>query len=148
MTTVFKKYAAILIPAFVIIVGGIQALEAEPTWTGVITFILLLLSAALTFGVKLVDAKWAGILKTGIPIIATILAVILPFVTQGTFTIHNIPLVLIAVLQAIGTELGVYIRTDDETTPDQAAVLVPTGLPSTAQPAALSGVTVPTENQG
>lgn len=112
MDSTFKKYAGILLPAFVLIAGGVQALEKEPTAVGAITFLILLAGAVGTFGVKLVDTKWQGILKTGIPIVTALLAALIPLVVNHEISWVNAPLILVALANVLATELGVQIRTN------------------------------------
>ena len=115
MNTVFQKYAAALLPFVVLIVGASQTIINHPLdWVANLTFGLLVLGAIATYIVKLIpDAAWQGRTKTGIAILTTIIAAVLPFIVPGGFSPSaSIPILIIAVLNALATELGVQIRID------------------------------------
>ena len=114
MNTVFQKYAAALLPFLVLVVGASQTVLKDPlNWVSNITFAILILGAIVTYVVSLVpDAAWQGRLKTGVAIITTILAAVLPFLLpNGINPSASIPVVVVAILNALATELGVQIRT-------------------------------------
>jgi hypothetical protein len=114
MNTTLQKYAAALLPFFVLVVGASQTVLKDPTdWQADITFLILVLGAVATFVVKLIPSlKWQGALKTGIAILTTILSAVLPFVLPGGFDPSvSVPIIIVAVLNAISTEFGVQIRT-------------------------------------
>jgi O-antigen/teichoic acid export membrane protein len=117
VSTIFQKYAAALLPFFILVVGASQTVlkfGQEPDWNAIITFAIVVLGAVLTFIVKLVAARWQGALKTGIAILTTILSALLPFVLPGGFDpAANVPVIIVAVLNALATEFGVQIRTGD-----------------------------------
>jgi hypothetical protein len=115
MSTVFQKYAAALLPFFILVVGASQTvLKAPIDWNATITFGILVVGAVATFIVKLVPLKWQGALKTGIAILTAILSAILPFVLPGGFDPSvNWPIIIVAILNALATEFGVQIRTTE-----------------------------------
>ena len=117
MSTIFQKYAAALLPFFILVVGASQTVlkfGQAPDWNAIVTFAIVVLGAVLTFVVKLVAARWQGALKTGIAILTTILSALLPFILPGGFDPSvNVPVIIVAVLNAIATEFGVQIRTGD-----------------------------------
>jgi hypothetical protein len=113
VSNVFQKYAAALLPFFVLVVGASQTVVKDPTnVVGDVTFGILVLGAVLTFIVKLVPSvRWQGILKTGIAVVTTIASALLPFLLPGGFVPDvQVPIVIVAVLNAIATEFGVQIR--------------------------------------
>lgn len=141
--TAFEKYAAILLPAFVLVFGGLQALEQNETWVGLITFLILVAGAIGTFVSKLVDAKWAGIFKTGIPILTAVLSALIPLVVNHEITKANVPMIVTSILQVILTEVGSQIRSNalidaGTATPGVAANItsLPPEAPSTPSPSA------------
>lgn len=120
MSTIFQKYAAALLPFFILVVGASQTVlhfgaDQPVDWNAIITFAIVVLGAIVTFIVKLLpSAKWQGALKTGVAILTTILSALLPFVLPGGFDPDvSVPIIIVAVLNAIATEFGVQIRTSD-----------------------------------
>lgn len=140
MSTIFQKFAAALLPFFILVIGASQTvLKPGPVdWNAVIVFAILVLGAVVTFIVKLLPGTWQGGLKTGIAIITTILSALLPFVLPGGFDLSvNVPIIIVAVLNALATEFGVQIRTTpvavtNGLTPDPDSV--PKHLATAAQP--------------
>jgi hypothetical protein len=133
MNTVFQKYAAALLPFFILVVGASQTvLKAPIDWNATITFGIVVAGAVATFIVKLVPIKWQGALKTGVAILTAILSALLPFVLPGGFDPSvNWPIIIVAVLNALATELGVQVRTDP---------VVATGAGTVADPAVVTSV--------
>lgn len=113
MNTVFKHYAAALLPFFILVIGASQTvLHAGFNLQVDIPFAVLVLGAIITFIVQLLPSGWQGALKTGVAIVTTILSALLPFVLPGTVHLsQSVPVVAIAILNAIATEFGVQIRT-------------------------------------
>jgi hypothetical protein len=112
-SNVFAKYAAALLPFFILTIGASQTVLKDPTnWQGDLVFGILVLGAVGTFIVKLVPSiAWQGALKTGIAVVTTILSALLPFVLPGGFDPSvSVPIIIVAVLNALSTELGVYVR--------------------------------------
>lgn len=130
MSTIFQKYAAALLPFFILVIGASQTVlkEGPVDWVAILTFAILVLGAVVTFIVKLLpSATWQGALKTGIAILTTILSALLPFVLPGGFDPSvNVPIIIVAVLNALATEFGVQIRTTQVTStgvaPDPASL--------------------------
>jgi hypothetical protein len=127
MNTAFQKYAAALLPFAVLVIGASQTvLHAGFNLQVDIPFAVIVLGAILTFVVRLLPAGWQGGLKTGIAIVTTILSAALPFVLPGTVHLSaSVPVVVVAILNALATELGVQIRTN----PIDAGTAVP-GVPA------------------
>ena len=116
MNTVFQKYAAALLPFLVLVVGASQTVLQDPlNWVSNVTFLILVFGAIVTYVVKLVpDVAWQGRVKTGVAIVTTILVAVLPFLIPSGFDPSaTIPVLIIAILNALATELGVQIRVDD-----------------------------------
>lgn len=113
MSTIFQKYAAALLPFFVLVIGASQTVLHRPIdWNATIVFAILVLGAVVTYIVKLLPGKWQGALKTGVAILTTILSALLPFILPGGWvTGVNLPIVIVAILTALATQLGVAIRT-------------------------------------
>lgn len=114
MSTIFQKYAAALLPFFILVIGASQTVftGSGQDWNAITNFAILVLGAVVTYVVPLLASKWQGGLKTGIAILTTILTAILPFVLTGGWDPNvNTPILLVAVLNALATEFGVQIRT-------------------------------------
>ena len=120
MNTVFQKYAAALLPFAVLVVGASQTVLQDPTnWLNNLLFAIIVLGAVVTYIVKLIpDAAWQGRAKTGVAIVTTILTAVLPFVLPGGFDpAASLPVIIVAILNALSTELGVQIRADSTVLP-------------------------------
>jgi hypothetical protein len=113
MNTIFQRYAASLLPFFVLVTGAATTIWNKPlNWNADITFLIVVLGAVVTYIVALSPGKWQGKLKTGIAILTTLLAAVLPFVLPGGFKPESsIPVILVAVFNALSVEFGVQIRT-------------------------------------
>lgn len=112
-TTPFATYAAVLLPAIALILTGLQAVEKAPgDWTVIVSFALLVLGAVGSYGVRLLPTGWQGRTKVLITVAAGLLASLVPFITPGGFDPNVDSLIIVnAVLQALGVQLGVDIRT-------------------------------------
>lgn len=117
--SIFQKYATAIFSFAVLAIGGFQALVAVlgaghttgQLITSVAVFAVLIVGGIATFGVPLLEAKWQGAVKTGIALFTTLVAAVLPFATKGHFDVKtDLPLVVLAVLNAIATEFGIQIR--------------------------------------
>lgn len=116
MSTIFQKYAAALLPFFVLVFGASATVfpkAGEPVdWNATAQFVVLVLGAVVTYLVPLLSAKWQGAAKTGVAIAAAIVSALLPFVLPGGFDPSvSVPVIIVAVLNVLSTELGVQIRT-------------------------------------
>jgi len=114
MNSTLQRYAAVLLPFFVLTVGATDTVLKHPgDLTVTVPFAILVLGAIGTYVAKLLDAKWQGGLKTGIAIATTILSAVLPFILPGGFDpAVSVPVIIVAVLNALATQLGVAIRVD------------------------------------
>lgn len=114
MNTVIQKYAAALLPFLLFVVGAIQAvlpggIALDEAWQ----LAALVAGAIATFFVPLVDGAWSGILKVGAALVAALATAIIPFVIPGgVWDGTALLVVVIAVLNALATQLGVSIRLD------------------------------------
>jgi hypothetical protein len=131
VSTVFQKYAAALLPFFILVIGASQTVLKEPVdWNAIITFAILVLGAIVTFIVRLLPSRWQGALKTGVAILTTILSALLPFILPGGFDPSvNVPIIIVAVLNALATELGVQIRRDEPLPGAPGTVADPASVP-------------------
>lgn len=123
-TSIFQKYAPILLSAGTAVFAGYQTLTSQPvTTTSFVVFLSLLLTTATTYVLPLTRGKYAGWLKIAFEILGVLFAVALPFFTQnGTLTKANWLLFAVAVGKALLTHFGIKIRTDAALPAAQAAV--------------------------
>lgn len=111
----FTRYLAVLLPAAIIIIGGLQAILDNPgNWIVIAQFALLVIGTGVAYFVKLVpDAVWQGRLKTGAQLVTVVLTAVIPFLLPGGFDPSvNITLIVLAALNAVATEFGVQVRKD------------------------------------
>jgi len=133
MSTLFQKYAAALIPLAILVLAGIPAVQADPDNLSVwLPFVVLVLGAVGTWAVPLFPTGWQGRAKIGVSAIAAAVSAVLPFLLPtGWNPETSIPLLLIAILNATATALGVTIRTEP---------LVATGAGTKADPAVITSL--------
>lgn len=108
-----QKYGAALISialvAFAFLktaFAGDDALDAAEVWQ----LVALVAGAIATFFLPLVPIGWAGALKTGAAAIAALATAVVPFALQGALTFEQITIIALAVLNALGVEVGVQAR--------------------------------------
>lgn len=121
MSTVFQKYAAALLPFFTLVVGAYQTVlpqaGEEADWNAIAQFAVLVAGAIATYLVPLLAIRWQGAVKTGIAILAAIISSLLPFLLPEGFDPGvSVPVIIVAVLNVIATELGVQIRSTQVST--------------------------------
>lgn len=110
-----QKYASAIILFLSVAVTPLSALLVGPvTWTAVWQYVALLLAAVGSYLIPLLPKGWQGAGKTGIAIAGAVVAALIP-VWTGTWDRATILVLVMAVVQAVGTELGVQIRTDQNT---------------------------------
>jgi hypothetical protein len=109
----FSKYAAALLPFAIIVIGGLQTVLDNPgNWSVIVAFALLVAGNVGAYGLRLLPGRWQGVLKTGVQIVTVGLTALVPFILPGGFDPQaNVTLIVVAVLNAFATELGVRIRT-------------------------------------
>lgn len=114
MENSLKKYAPSFFTFAVLVFGALQTALA----TGPITNVVLLQLAALTIGsaltyfLPLAGARWQGVFKFLGEILLTIIALVIPYFISGHITRAEVLLVIIGVIKAAATQLGIVIRTD------------------------------------
>lgn len=107
----FQKYAAALISIALVAFAFLKTafadtLDAAEVWQ----LIALVAGAVITFLVPLVPAKWSGALKTGAAVLAAVATAIVPFALQGYISPEQWTIVALALLNALGVEVGVQAR--------------------------------------
>lgn len=113
----FTRYLAALLPVAIILIGALQPVLDNPTdWTVIVQFALLVIGTGAAFGLRLLPAGWQAAAKTGAQLATVVLTALVPFLVPGGFDpAVNAPLIIVAVLNAVATELGVRIRQDATT---------------------------------
>jgi len=114
----FQTWAVAIFSFLTIGLGGLGALLfvlSQPSTflakvIAVITFAILVLGAVLSTIVKILPTGWQGRAKVGISLVAVVLVAVLPFVKGNFNPVTDIPLLGIALVNAITTQLGVAIR--------------------------------------
>jgi len=113
MNTVFQKYATAILSLSVLLLGAVgTALHGTVSAVDILQLVILFLGGIVTYIVPLLPGGWSGGLKTGVGIAAAAVALVIPYVTQGSITTAQILLVVVGVIQAAATQLGVAIRID------------------------------------
>lgn len=110
--SLFRKYAAALLPAAIVLLGALQTALADSVIDATEGGQLLALLAGVggAYLVPLLHGAWAGALKTGFASLAAIATLVIPFITG--FSWQALVIIFLAVLQAIATEVGVNVRTE------------------------------------
>jgi hypothetical protein len=125
----FRKYAAAILPALIVLFGALQTALADNVVDQVEAGQLLALVAGLitTYFVPLLSGRRAGLLKTGAAVLAAIATLILPLIFG--FTWQALVIVALAALNAIATEIGVQSRVEVEDITNNGAGTLGRGAP-------------------
>lgn len=130
-SSVLQKYAPALGTFLVLILGAVQQIVGHPfTLVVGLQFASLALGSALAILVPLVKGPWAGAAKTGVEVILTGIALVLPYAITGNITSPEVILVVIGLVKAFATQIGVVIRADDAVASAPTPVVVTAGTPS------------------
>jgi hypothetical protein len=121
--SLFRTYAAALLPAAIVLLGALQTALADnlidATEAG--QLIALFAGVGATYFVPLAGGAWAGLFKTGFAALAAVATLIIPFFTE--FTWQALVIFALAILQAIATEIGVNARIIDARETDVVTTL-------------------------
>lgn len=113
--TWIKANLTALLSAAVVLLTAFQTMK-DLGLVSDLQFLALVISTVVVIIVPLVKGKWAGALKTGLDIVGAALVVVIPFIASwasgAPLTRQDFALMIIAVLKAGATELGIQIRTD------------------------------------
>ncbi|HEY4267852.1 MAG TPA: hypothetical protein VGM94_06640 [Galbitalea sp.] len=119
----FQKFAVAIFSVLLVGFGGVGALALAlhsdtPTavkTAAVVAFGILVLGAVLKYAVPVLPTGWQGAAKVGVGIVVAVLVALVPFLTGGFDWATDLPLIAIAVVEALATQLGVTVRTNGET---------------------------------
>lgn len=111
--SVAQKYSPAIFTFAVLVLGGLQGLLDAPITTVILLqFTALIVGTALTVLFPLAKGRWAGAFKVGAEVLLTAIALVIPFALAGHITRAQVVLVVIGVVKALATQVGVTIRTD------------------------------------
>lgn len=111
---IFQRYAAALLPGVGVLLTALQVMYGDNRFdeTERGQLIVLVAGLVLTYVLPLLKKfKWASVLKTGASVLAAIGTLIIPTFFTG-FTGNTLLIFLIALVNALATEIGVQMRTD------------------------------------
>jgi hypothetical protein len=106
-----QKYGAALISIALVAFAFLKtALADELDAAEVAQLVALVAGAVIVYFVPLLSGPWAGGLKTGSAIVAAAATALVPFLLNGGLTPEQWTIVALAVLNALGVEVGVAYR--------------------------------------
>jgi hypothetical protein len=111
------RYSAALLNIAITLVGAFVLIPAD-TFAGPVLgwlpaalgLLVVALGAVGTYAVPLLGARESAILKVVVSIAAGIIASVIDFVSAGEFTMTSVAFLVLAVLNGLGTQIGVQIR--------------------------------------
>lgn len=144
------RYAAALLPLAILVLGVLDAAERIGAnllgWQTVVQIVILLATTGAAYWLPLVPGRWVGALKTGAAVVGAIASALVATIPTGEFTSATLILFLTAAIKAVATEIGVQIRTDDETAGSAATIgTISISAPSVGGAEAEQSGTVPDE---
>lgn len=109
--SIFRTYAAAILPAAIIFLGSLQAAIADGTITEIEggQLIAVFAGVGITYFVPLFGGVWRGLFKTGFAALAAVATLVVPLMFG--FSWSALVIFALAVLGAIATEIGVQVRT-------------------------------------
>jgi hypothetical protein len=109
-----QKYVTAFILFANVALTPVAALLVGPfSWVAVWQYACVVASAVGSYLIPLLPSGWQGFGKTGVAILGAIFAAIIPVWTD-TWDYSTILILAMAIVAAIGTELGVQFRTDQK----------------------------------
>lgn len=111
-----SKFLTALLQFAVLAVGAFVAIP-ENGWTLVVIFqfLALIIGAIVTLLVPLAPGRWPALLKTGFTVLLGVIAALLPLLVDGQFNYRTgIPILVLAALNVLSSELGVQVRVASE----------------------------------
>jgi len=108
-----KKYLAALGHiALASLTALVAVLDKPVTWSVALQLAIVVVGSIATYLVPVASGKWAGAFKTGVGVLAAVLAALVPYVTTGGISAQNLLVVAGAILAALSSEIGVNVRKD------------------------------------
>jgi hypothetical protein len=114
-----QKYMPTILSAALLVLGGLQVLiQTGANLVTILQFVALLVTTATTFQLR---GRW----KIALEVAGVLVAAVLPFAIDQTFTKANIVLILIAIVKALATHFGIQVRQDAESAAADHVQVVP-----------------------
>jgi hypothetical protein len=109
-----QKYVTAFILFANVALTPVAALLVGPfSWVAVWQYVAVVIAAVGSYIVPVLPSGWRGFAKTGIALLGAAVAAIIP-VWSDTWDYSTILILAMAIVAAIGTELGVQFRTDQK----------------------------------
>jgi len=112
MSTIMQKYGAALASFLVVLLTALSVLPTVPEIVDILQLSVLVASAVGIFFVPLLKGKWAAGGKMAVEMVGVLLIALIPFFIDGVPSREQIIIIIIALIKAGATQLGVSIRTD------------------------------------
>lgn len=117
MNALATRYSTTLVPLLIAVAGVFVTASQSATssllsWQVLTQAVILVVSTGTDFWLPLVNSRWRGAAKTGASIVFVIASTAIAVVPEGPVTRASLLLIAAAVLKALGTEVGTWIRTD------------------------------------
>jgi hypothetical protein len=107
-----QKYGAALASFLVVLLTALSVLPTVPEIVDILQLSVLVASAVGIFFVPLLKGKWAAGGKMAVEMVGVLLIALIPFFIDGVPSREQIIIIIIALIKAGATQLGVSIRTD------------------------------------
>jgi hypothetical protein len=112
MSTIFQKYGAAVASFVVVLLTALSVLPANPSIVDILQLVVLVASAVGIFFVPLLKGSWAAGGKMAVELVGVLVIALIPFFVNGVPSREQIVVIIIALIKAGATQLGVIIRTD------------------------------------
>lgn len=112
MSTLFQKYGAALGSFLVVLLTALSVLPTKVSVVDILQLVVLLASAIGIYFVPLLSGKWAAGGKMTVELIGVLVIALIPFFVNGAPSRDQIIIIIIALIKAGATQLGVAIRTE------------------------------------
>jgi len=112
MSTLLQKYGAGILSFLVALLTAVQVLPTNPSLVDVLNIAILAASSFVMFIVPLLKGAWVGGLKVGVELAGALAIAFLPFALNTEWNQTTLALVIIALIKAGATQLGITIRSE------------------------------------
>lgn len=112
MSTVLQKYGASIASFLVVLLTALSVLPTKVSLVDILQLIVLIASAVGVFFVPLLKGKWKAGGKLAVELGSILLVTAIPFFLTGIPSREQWVIILIALIKAGATYLGVVIRTE------------------------------------
>jgi len=126
MSTILQKYGSGIVSFLVVLLTAVTLMPSAPSYVDIFQLVALAASSFVMFLVPLLKGGWVGGLKVGVELVGVLVVALIPFFALGVPTKEQIVVIVIALLKAASTQLGIIIRTDSTSStglvPDPASI--------------------------